>query len=159
MIMNLKILLLFLVVVYCPILLAQQVVATAGSSMSNASGSITYTIGEGVSQTISKGDKTLTQGFHQTTLSVSSISEIKGLNYAVTVFPNPTNDFVTLLVEKENVLGFLYQIFDLNGKLLSQKELKSNRTSVPFQHLSVGFYLLKVSNGSQEVKSFKVIKQ
>lgn len=154
-----KILLLFLVVVYCPVLLAQQVVATAGRSMGNASGSITYTIGEGVSQTISKGDKTLTQGFHQTTLSVSSINEIKDLDFTISVYPNPTNDFVNLLVGKEDVLGFKYQLFDMNGKLISQKELKGNETNVPFQHLSSGFYLLKVKDGSQELKSFKIIKQ
>lgn len=151
--------LLFLLVVYCPVLLAQQVVATAGSSMGNASGSITYTIGEGVSQTVSKGDKTLTQGFHQTTLSVSSINEMKDLDFAISVYPNPTSDFVNLLVGKENVLGFLYQLFDMNGKLLAQKELKSNKTNVPFQHLSSGFYVLKVKDGAQELKSFKIIKQ
>jgi len=151
--------LLFLLVVYCPVLLAQQVVATAGSSMINSSGSISYTIGEGVSRTISKGDNTLTQGFHQTTLSVSSINEIKDLDFAISVYPNPTSDFVNLLVGKENVLGFLYQLFDMNGKLLAQKELKSNETNVPFQHLSSGFYLLKVKDGSQELKSFKIIKQ
>ena len=157
--MIMKIILLFLVVIYCPVLLAQQVVATAGSSMRNASGNITYTIGEGVSQTISKGDKTLTQGFHQTTLSVSSINEIKELDFTISVFPNPTYDFVNLVVSKEDVLGFKYQIFDINGKLISQKKLLGNETYVSFQHLSSGLYLLKVKDGSQELKSFKIIKQ
>jgi hypothetical protein len=153
-----NILLLFLVVI-SPGLLAQQVVSSAGSSMSNASGSISYTIGEGVSQTISNGDKTLTQGFHQTTLSVSSINEIKDLDFTISVYPNPTNDFVNLLVGKDEVLGFKYQLFDINGKLISQKELEGNETKVSFQHLSSGFYLLRVNNGSQELKSFKIIKQ
>jgi hypothetical protein len=154
-----KNILLLLLVVFSHGLHAQQVVSTAGSSMSNASGSISYTIGEGVTRTISKGDNTLTQGFHQTTLTVSMINELKELDFTISVYPNPTTDLVNLIIGKENAVGLWYQVSDLNGKLVAQKELITNHVIIPFQYLKSGLYLLTVRDGNLNLKSFKIIKQ
>ncbi|MFA5818661.1 MAG: T9SS type A sorting domain-containing protein [Bacteroidales bacterium] len=151
--------LLFLIVTCCSRLLAQQVVATAGSTLGNANGSISYTIGEGVTQTLTKGDKTLTQGFHQTIVTVNAISELKDLEFSISVFPNPTSDVLTLKVDKENVWGFQYLLFDMNGKLISRKNLESAETNVPVDQLTEGFYIIKVQDGTKELKMFKIIKQ
>ena len=143
---------------YSSWIFAQQVVSSAGSTMVNASGSISFTIGEGISQTISKGDNTLTQGFHQTTLSVSSINKIKDLDFIISVFPNPTHNWVSLKIGKENVAGLKIYLFNIDGKLISQKNIESNDTNVPFQNLNEGVYLLKISDGLHELKTFKIIK-
>jgi hypothetical protein len=140
-------------------LLAQQVISTAGNTLGNENGSISYTIGEGVAQTLSKGDKTITQGFQQANISVSMLSELKDLDFSISVFPNPTSDVLTLKVNKEDVTGFQYLIFDINGKLLSQKNLESPETSVPVNQLANGIYILKVQSGLKELKIFKIIKQ
>ncbi len=140
-------------------LLAQEVVATAGSTLSNSSGSISFTIGEGVASTLTKGDKTITQGFQQANISVSMLSELKDLDFSISVFPNPISDVLTLKVNKEDVLGFQYLIFDINGKLLYQKKLESPETSVPVNQLANGLYILKVQSGVKELKIFKIIKQ
>jgi hypothetical protein len=149
----------FLLFAFCSRLLAQQVISTAGNTFGNENGSISYTIGEGVAQTLSKGDKTITQGFQQANITVSMVSELKDLDFSISVFPNPTSDVVTLKVNKEDVTGFQYLIFDINGKLLSQKNLESPETSVPVNQLANGFYILKVQSGLKELKIFKIIKQ
>ena len=46
--------------------LGQEVVSTQGDSYTNASGSIDFTIGEVVINTVTDGTNDLTQGFHQT---------------------------------------------------------------------------------------------
>lgn len=153
------ILLLFLIVVYSTGLLAQQVVATAGGTLSIASGSISYTIGEGVAQTLSKGDKILTQGFHQTIVTVNEISELKDLEFSISVFPNPTSNVLTLKIDKEKLWGFQYLLFDMNGKLISQKYLESSETKIPVDQLMEGFYIIKIQDGTKELKTFKIIKQ
>ena len=150
---------LFLIITFCPALLAQQVVATAGSTLSTANGSISYTIGEGVTQTLTKADKTITQGFHQTTISVTMLTELKDLDFSIFVFPNPTSDMLKIKVNKENVLGLQYLLFDLNGKLISQKNLESAETNVSVVQLTKGFYIIKVQAGAKELKSFKIIKE
>jgi hypothetical protein len=140
-------------------LLAQQVVSTAGSTLGNSTGSISYTIGESVAQTLTQGDKTLTQGFHQTTISLSTISELEDLGFSISVFPNPTSNVLTLTLTKENVSGLQYLIFDINGKLISQKNLESAETNVPVDQLIVGFYIIKIQAGNKELKTFKIIKE
>jgi len=140
-------------------LFSQEVVATAGSTLSNSSGSISYTIGEGIANTLTKGDKTLTQGFQQTNLTVSMVSELKNLDFSISAFPNPTEDFLTLKLTKEDITGLQYLIYDMNGKLLFKKNIESNETKIIVDQLSRGIYILKVQSGLQELKAFKIIKQ
>jgi hypothetical protein len=149
---------LLLLVACCSELLAQQVVGTAGSTLSNVNGSISYTIGEDVAQTLIKGDKTITQGFHQTTMG-TMVSEMKDLDFSIYIFPNPTSDMLTLKLTKENVAGLQYLIFDINGKLISQKNLESAETNVHVGQLPEGFYIIKVQDDTKVLKTFKIIKQ
>ena len=154
-----KTIMLFLLLLCSCGLWAQHVVSTSGDTFSNSGGSISYTIGEGVAQTLTKGDKTITQGFHQTIVSIAVITALKELDFSISVFPNPTTDQVKLRVGKEELSGLQYQLFDINGKLISKKNLESNDTSVPFQYLPVGSYILQVLDGKLELKTFKIIKR
>lgn len=151
--------LLFLLISYSSSMFAQKVVATAGSTLGNTHGSISYTIGESVAHTLAKGDKTLTQGFHQSIISISMINELKDLGFSISIYPNPTSDILKIKIGKENLSGMHYLLFDLGGRLMSQKNLESSETSVPVQYLRSGIYLLKVQDGSKELKTFKIIKQ
>jgi len=139
--------------------MAQQVVATAGGTLGNSNGTISYTIGEGVAQTLTKGDKTLTQGFHQTNISIIPVSKMKDLDFSISVFPNPTSDMVTVKVDKEDISGIQYLLFDMHGKLITQKNLEGNETTVYVNQLATGFYFLKVQSGAKELRTFKIIKQ
>lgn len=152
------IMLLLFLLCHCA-LWAQHVVATSGDTFSNVRGSISYTIGEGVAQTLTKGDNTLTQGFHQTIVSVAVVTELKELDFSISAFPNPTTDQVKLKVGKEDLSGLQYLLFDISGKLISKKNIESNDTSVPFQYLPVGSYILQVLDGKMELKTFKIIKR
>jgi len=89
---------------------------------------------------------------------VSALIELKDLGYTISAFPNPTTDFVKLKISKEIVNGMQYLLFDLTGRLVSQKKIETNETSVPFQYLQVGSYILKVLDGTKEVKTYKIVK-
>jgi hypothetical protein len=140
-------------------LLAQQVVATAGGTLGNVNGSISFTIGEGVAQTLTKGDKTITQGFHQTTISVSMISELKDLDFSMYIFPNPASDMLTLKLTNGNAAGLQYLLFDINGMLISQKNMAGPETNISVGQLPEGFYFIKIQEGTKVLKTFKIIKQ
>jgi hypothetical protein len=150
---------LFLFTMCCSMLKAQQVVATAGNIFSNANGSISYTIGEGVASTFTNGDKTITQGFHQTTISVKVINELQKVDFSISAFPNPVIEVITLKVDVENVSGLQYLLFDQSGKLVSQKNIESSETAIPVEQLQEGIYIIKIRENSKELKSFKIIKQ
>ena len=151
--------LIILIVAVCPRLLAQEVIATAGSTLSNSNGSISFTIGESVANTLTKGDKTITQGFQQSYISVSLVNELKDLDFNISVYPNPTSDVLTLKLSKEDVTGIQYLLYDFMGKLLLQKNLESNEISIPVNQFAKGFYILKVQAGKKELKTFKIVKQ
>lgn len=144
---------------FSTLLHAQEVVATAGSTLSNSNGSISFTIGESVANTLNKADVTITQGFHQTKISVSLISELKDIDFVISVFPNPAYDFLKISLNTDKIEGLQYLLYDINGKLLVQKKLESSETSVFVESLASGVYIIKIRDGLKELKTFKVVKQ
>ncbi len=137
---------------------AQKVVATSGNDYKNTSGSISYTIGEPMISTYVGINNILTQGFHQTNLTVATLNELPTLNYKILAFPNPTTEMVNLKVENDNIERMQYQLYDMNGKLLYKKQLTENETEISFANLSNSTYFIKVFEGNKEVITFKIIK-
>jgi hypothetical protein len=148
-----------LLIMFCCILKAQQVVATSGNQFSNDNGSIAFTIGEGVANTFTNGEKTLTQGFHQTIISVSIVSPPEETDFSMTAYPNPATETLTLTTDYENIPGLKYLLIDQSGKLLLKKEIESAVTVIPIEQLLEGIYIIKIQDNLKELKSFKIIKQ
>ena len=148
-----------LFILCCSLMSAQQVVSTSGESLGNGSGSISYTIGEGVAQTLTQGDKTLTQGFQQSSISVSILKELTGISYVISVFPNPTSDELKLRIENEKTDGLHYILYDIIGNQILQNKVESSETTIQVSYLKSGVYIMKVFSGTTELKSFKVIKK
>jgi hypothetical protein len=155
----LKLLLVVCLVHYGTLLNAQQIVTTGGDYHQNSSGSISYTIGEVAIETFSKTNNILTQGFHQTNLIAVAINEVKGLDFEISVFPNPTKDIVMLKVAMEKIVGMQYRLFDTNGKVLQNKFLERTETEISFDNLTPATYFIKVVQGKKDLKTFKIVKQ
>ena len=102
---------------------AQEVIATAGSHGETASGSLNWTVGEPLIETLSDGTSTLTQGFQQSKLTVTAIGDMKVPGIELSVYPNPTKDFITIEVKTGKQIELMLNLIDLNGKLLLQKKL------------------------------------
>jgi hypothetical protein len=137
----------------------QEIVATAGNFYKNPSGSMVYTIGEGITGTFNGGQIILTQGMHQPIITITSINKQSGLNFSITAFPNPANDFIKLKVEKENIRGMQLELFDEHGKVLISRAVKSNITEIPMNGLSPSTYVIRVLQDNMEIKTFLIIKQ
>jgi len=89
---------------------------------------------------------------------VSVHEEIEGINLAVSAFPNPTNSFFTLKVERYELVNLSYQLFDSYGKLLENKKIVNKETIVSMSNLAPATYFVKVAEVNKEVKTFKIIK-
>ncbi len=59
-----------------------------------------------------------------------------------TMYPNPTNGFVTI---NSNTIIEKYTLYDLNGRILQSKMSKENVQTVDLTNLSSGVYLLEVT--------------
>jgi hypothetical protein len=138
--------------------IAQEVVSTAGETNTITGYEVSWTLGEPVIQTISSGSTVLTQGFHQSKLTVTAIDELLVSDLELKVYPNPTQDFVTISLSKmpENLI---YSVFDLSGKLLENNRISNLNTKIDMQHYSGGSYILKLKNKNQLIQTFKIIKQ
>jgi len=94
---------------------SQEVVASDGEYFNGSQGSLSWTIGEAITETFVGGSGILTQGFQQR-------QDFLGLNVPpsstqIHVFPNPFMD--DLQLEMDGATQFIHvQIFDLRGRLV-----------------------------------------
>jgi len=65
----------------------------------------------------------------------------------ISIYPNPTNNKVYV----QSQLGAKIQLFDLHGKLLSQKEALSNETAFDLSAYAKGVYLMKITTNDQVI--------
>jgi len=137
---------------------AQEVISSSGDYQIKSNGSISYTIGEPVIETLKGTDVTITQGFQQSAFIITNIAEFSGLDFDVFAFPNPTDEFVILRIVKDNFTGIEYLLHDISGRLLMKQPLQQAETLIPFSNLAAGNYTLNIILNNFEIKSFKIVK-
>jgi hypothetical protein len=140
------------------ILKAQDVMSASGKSSNSSTCSVTYTIGQTVISSFPGSSDILTQGSKKANLKISSIIKTGEQDNIVSVTPNPTVDFVILKVNKDIINAIQYMVYDMNGKLLFNKQISGKETEISFNKLSNSVYFIKVFEGMKELKSFKIIK-
>jgi len=154
---------------------AQETIPASGGNVSNSSGSVSYSIGQVVYTTNSGTDGSIIQGVQQPyEISVlQGIEENIGINIEVSTYPNPATEFLKIKVDasaySDNdpelliIKSLSYQLFDLNGKILINKNVETTETSVPTGNLIPGTYILRIlmnqgKTSQTEIKSYKIIK-
>jgi len=138
---------------------AQEAVVSSGNYHENANGSISWGLGETVIQTLVNENAIITQGFQQTRLTITSVNEMPDLTFAISAYPNPTHNFVNLKVERENIEGIKYDVYDLNGRTVLKGLMQSNPAQINFSDLRPGVYIIRLSENNKELKTFKVVKK
>jgi hypothetical protein len=137
---------------------AQQVVSSNGDSESAAAVEVSWTLGEAVIETFIGGSNMLTQGFHQTKITITAVSDVLIPGLEIMVFPNPTPEIITIQFS-EYVEGSRYWLYDLRGKLLENKLISSADTEINMRNYASGQYILKLTDKSkQPIQTFQIIK-
>ncbi|OGU56772.1 MAG: hypothetical protein A2X64_01650 [Ignavibacteria bacterium GWF2_33_9] len=139
---------------------AQTNLSTSGGNASGSGGSVSYSVGQVVYNTHTGTNYSLAEGVQQPyEISViTGLEESKSINLLVVAYPNPTNDFITLEVKDFEPATLHFQLYDINGKLLQKQKITDNRTSIVMKNLVTSTYFVKVIQGNEEVKTFKIIK-
>ncbi len=139
---------------------AQESINATGGNASGSGGSASYSVGQVVYITHTGTNGSEAQGVQQPfeISEVTGIEEAKGITLQCSAYPNPTTDFLTLKVENYDNTNLSYQLFDMNGKLLENKKIDSNQTSIVMSNLVPASYFVKVTDNNKEVKTFKIIK-
>ena len=145
---------------------AQQSVNTAGGNAVGNGGSVSYSLGQSGFRTHAGTNGSVAEGVQQP-YEISVVTAIEGsdeIKLSVSVYPNPTADFLTLSMYDEVSVSndfskYSYQLLDMNGKLLQGARITDTQTSIAMSNLLPATYLLKVIKDKQELKVLKVVKK
>lgn len=141
---------------------APTVIASSGGHASNATHQLSWTIGEPIITTNGTGNHVLTQGFHQSNLSVNSIFK---LNNAIDAkaYPNPTNQQINITIQNnQSAEDLTITLLDLKGVQLKQFTLPSGeqQQAINLEHYPSGVYLIRLQNSkNQTTNTFQIIKK
>ena len=143
-----------------PGLQAQENVNPTGGNASGSGGSVSYSVGQIAYQTHTGISGFVSEGVQRPyeISTVTGLEESEGINLAVSAYPNPTTDYLTLEVKDFELSSFNFQLFDMNGKLLQNEKISGNQTSIVMSNLVSATYFVIVVQGNKEVKTFRIIK-
>ena len=142
-----------------PAIIAQEVISSGGETQTASGYEICWTLGESVIETFSSGSNILTQGFHQSKLTATPISEVLYSGIELKVFPNPSRDFIIIQLT-DLVENLHYSLYDGSGKLLEKMRITSTRTQLDLKNYANGQYILQLTAKSGELlQSFKILKE
>ena len=138
---------------------AQEVVSSAGETHTSTGYILSWTLGEPVIETVINASNTLTQGFHQSELTITTDTELEYPDFFVKVFPNPSHDFVAIQLE-EVKKDLLFSLFDHSGRLLKTGRIVSSYTELDLRQFSIGVYILKLTwESDKHMQTFTIIKE
>ena len=123
-----------------------QVIASAGEHFSNGNVQLSWTLGEVMIDTYDNGTNILTQGFHQTELTVTSIEETLA-DVRLNMYPNPTMEFLNIELGN-NGSDIELQLFDMTGKLVHSDKIEAYQTKyvLPMEKVATGNYLVQMQS-------------
>lgn len=138
----------------------QSAFTTSGGIIASSDGSATYSIGQVFYTDKSGTNGSLTEGvLHAYDITdISAINNHHKINLSVSVYPNPTTDFLTLSIESPENENLSYSIYDISGVLIGSETILSERTTIDMAKLKPATYLIKLTENNQEIKTYKVIK-
>ena len=123
-------------------------------------GTLSYTVGQVFYKAVPGTNGSIVQGVQQPyEISViSALENAKDISLELSVFPNPTNGLLKLLVKSSDLSKLRYQLYQINGLLLIDKKIENEATEISLEIFPPSVYLLKVVRKGHEVKVFNIVK-
>ncbi len=138
---------------------AQESANSSGGDATGSGGTVTYSVGQ-VVYTINNGSSgSVAHGVqHPYEIFKVGINELT-LDISIAVFPNPTANNLTLHINDYNNKKLSYQLYDIQGKRISNEQILAQQTQIDMNSLSPATYFVNVVNQeNKKVRSFKIIK-
>ena len=137
---------------------SHQVLSATGGDASGSGGTVAYSVGQIVYTTNTGTTGSVAQGVEQA-YEISSVGiKETALNISLSIFPNPTSDYLTLKVEDYNNEALSYNLLDQQGKLVMNEQITNQETQVAMSTLARGAYFINVLQANKKIQTFKIIK-
>jgi hypothetical protein len=139
---------------------AQESANASGGNATGNGGTVAYSVGQVVYTTNTGSTGSVAQGVQQTYVILNLGINETAMNMTLTAFPNPTAENLTLQISDYNNEKLAYQLFDMQGKLVSNGQIVAQQTFINMNSLPTATYFVYVVNQeNQKVQSFKIVKQ
>jgi len=120
-----------------------EILTTSGGYQSNASASLSWTLGEPIIETGNSPSNFLTQGFQQPAdIIITTVDNTQNPKGNVTAYPNPASSLI--YVSGTSNQPMLAEVYDLTGQMVCKKTISTEDNSLNVGNLSNSIYLLKV---------------
>ncbi|HPR32460.1 MAG TPA: T9SS type A sorting domain-containing protein [Prolixibacteraceae bacterium] len=141
-------------------LFAQEGTSAAGGDIRGTSGTLSYSVGQVFYSETSTSGIALSEGVQQAfEIYRTSVDEsFRYPSFRCSVYPNPTLRFLSLEMDLEPVSGFSYELLDTNGKRLKTETINEKNTSIDMASYSPAVYFLLIRQGSENLATYKIIK-
>ncbi len=142
---------------------AQSALVGTGGEANGSGGSVSYSVGQIAVQSNSEGSTSISEGVQQPyEIQTIGIDNYPGITLNAVVYPNPTQGNLQLAISNE-ALGVTNEqwgvkVFDASGKFLFSKQIDGENTQLDLSPYATGTYYIKVCNGTDVMKTFKVVK-
>lgn len=150
-----------IVFLFCGIteLVAQESVNASGAELSGNNGTISYSIGQVVYQTMEMPNVSFSEGVEQPyEIYVIDGIEVEEIAINFAAYPNPTTDILNLNVGDYDRKGLSFQLFDLAGKLILSESIIAKNTAIDLSRFAMSTYYLTILTDQKTIKTFKIIK-
>jgi hypothetical protein len=138
---------------------SQESTNASGGDATGNGGTVAYSIGQVVYTTNSDNSGIVSEGVQQAYEIFTLGIEETEINILLSVFPNPTADNLILHTSNYSNESLSYQLYNLQGNLLSHGQINSEETQINTASLPSATYVIHVlTKEKKQVQSFKIIK-
>ena len=140
---------------------AQGELTASGGEATGSGGKVSYSVGQLVCTTDQGSNGSVAPGVQQAyeiSEIISDPNNVLDITLECRVYPNPASDFLTLNIDNLNNNKLTYFLFNSNGTLVENKEIKDNETMIDMTRYVSSIYFLRITESQRELKTFKIIK-
>ncbi|MEO9966382.1 MAG: T9SS type A sorting domain-containing protein [Reichenbachiella sp.] len=139
----------------------QQAVTSAGGYTTQSKGTISYSIGQLLTESYSTNSGSASFGVQQayqvTTITGLEANDIK-LDLEVNAYPNPTIDYLMFEIVNQSE-PLQAEVFDINGSLLRSATIRSGNEKIQMSGLVEAIYIVQIKSRKRIHKTFRIIKK
>ena len=139
----------------------QEAIPATGGTAAGTGGSATYTVGQVAYSVVTGTNGFIIQGVQQPfeISTVTAIEDTEDIILGYSVYPNPTEGKIRLVIKSFNDGDFRFQLYNLNGTVLQDKKVVDEETEISMENQTSAIYFLRVIRDNREVKVFKIVKK
>ncbi|MEI6507621.1 MAG: T9SS type A sorting domain-containing protein [Bacteroidota bacterium] len=140
-------------------LYAQVGINASGGNAGGTGGTASFSVGQIFYTTTTSSSNRIDAGVQQPWEIYTDVNEkAPPISLTASVFPNPMVDNFTLKVELGKLKNPSFELYNSQGSILLSKHVDVEETPIDLGGLASSYYILRVYDGKQSLKTFKIIK-